>query len=92
MSGPDLSDLDVAVTALRACEAINPDNPLAVAEQIGEAFDLLRFILRGIERGKIEDANFIKPHAADAESADVSCLSEEIRALLARIEEKGGGK
>lgn len=46
----------------------------------------LKFVLRGIDRGKIDDASILKPYPPGAEQADVIPLSQMIREVIAKAE------
>ena len=43
---------DLIVSAVNACQEVNPDNPQVVAESIKDMYEALRAIIQGIDTGE----------------------------------------
>lgn len=53
------ANAQLIVTAVNACKAINPENPLAVAEGLGELYEALKYVIRELDKADIVKADSI---------------------------------
>jgi len=63
------ADANIIVTAVNACQSVNQDNPMAVAESIKDMYEALATIISGIDRD-CDDSNPMFSFHMDSPLAD----------------------